>query len=124
MLAPIKSYIFKLLGLETSKIQTFTYYIPAPPERKTGYREKQFDKVFYEFINRGYKILDVKMTPHSGVNSSGMWVLFTVQSTTKLAEKLDLEFDSFLEVSETKPDSSPVEGLYYIKNDDDLRNEN
>ncbi|MFT6069352.1 MAG: hypothetical protein ACJAT2_003594 [Bacteriovoracaceae bacterium] len=100
------------------RIQTFTYYIPAPPPRKTGYREKQFDKVFYNFINSGYRILDTKTQSNTGENGSGMWVIFTVQATNKKAEALD--FDTFLneqvldeiEVSEDET----VEGLYQINN--------
>ncbi|GAB4416978.1 MAG: hypothetical protein OHK0056_25600 [Bacteriovoracaceae bacterium] len=118
------SKLKQFFGLKTSKIQTFTYYIPAPPERKFGYREKQFDKVFYEFINRGYKILDTKMTPHSGVNSSGMWVMFVVESTHPKAESLDLQFDSFMDDILPTTENQEVEGLYYIKNDEDFSNEN
>lgn len=73
------------------KIQTFTYYIPAPPARKTGYREKEFDKIFYEFINQGFEILNVQTQAHTGANSCGMWVIFAVRATNAEAEKLDLD---------------------------------
>lgn len=73
------------------KIQTFTYYIPAPPARKTGYREKEFDKIFYEFINQGFEILNVQTQTHTGANSCGMWVIFAVRATNEKAEKLDLD---------------------------------
>jgi hypothetical protein len=98
------------------KIQTFTYYIPAPPPRKIGYREKQFDKVFYEFINKGYKILDMKTQSNSGENGSGMWVIFTIQAMNTEAEALDLNSffnDQVLNELEVNEDET-VEGLYQI----------
>lgn len=74
------------------KIQTFTYFIPAPRPRKTGYREKQFDKLFYEFINQGYQVLDFKTQQcMSGQETSGMWIVFVLQAKNAHAEKLDLE---------------------------------
>lgn len=72
------------------KIQTFTYYVPAPPARKTGYREKEFDKVFYDFVNKGFEILNVQTQAHTGVDNCGMWVIFTLRALTKEAQKLDL----------------------------------
>jgi len=99
------------------KIQTFTYYIPSPPHRKTGYREKQFDKVFFEFINRGYKILNTQTQASTGQDSSGMWVIFTVQAQTEEANSLDL--DSFFndqvcsDINEIAQEET-IEGLYQI----------
>ena len=86
-------WLKSILGLNNYKIQTFTYYIPAPPSRDSGYREKQFDKVFYEFINKGFDIIDIKTQSHSSQNAQGMWVLVTVRATNKESSKLDLEFD-------------------------------
>lgn len=77
------------------KIQTFTYYIPAPPPRKSGYREKEFDGLFYEFINKGYEILSLQTQAHTGVNQCGMWVIVTVKALTKEAEALNFE-DQFI----------------------------
>jgi hypothetical protein len=100
-------WIKRFFGRKPSKIQTFTYYIPAPPPRKTGYREKEFDKLFYQFINRGFEILWFKAVPHSGANHSGMWVIFAVRALTVEAETLDLEDFSGLEVSEVAETELP-----------------
>lgn len=108
------------LGLrsETYKIQSFTYFIPSPPSRKSGYREKHFDKVFYEFINRGYKILDMKTQSSSGAESSGMWIIFTIQATNKESDRLDLDSffnDQVLSQDELKSSKEEtIEGLYQI----------
>ncbi len=73
------------------RLQTFTYYIPAPPQRKTGYREKEFDKTFYSFINQGYDILSMSTQSHHGPQGSGMWVIYTVRAKNAKADRLDLE---------------------------------
>lgn len=86
-------WLKRIFSSKRSKIQTFTYYIPAPPQRKTGYREKEFDSLFYEFINRGFEILEFKAIPHTGANHSGMWVIFAVRALTKEAEELDFELE-------------------------------
>ena len=102
------------------KIQSFTFFIPSPPGRSTGYREKQFDKLFYEFINRGYKILNFTTQSSAGEKHSGMWIICLVQATNKEAEKLNLE-DIFMEQFKNKQQiKEEVEGLYYI---DDRANE-
>ncbi len=72
------------------KIQSFTYYVPSPPERSTGYREKQFDKVFASFINKGFRIQSFKMIPNPHPNHSGFWVLFILECLSKEAENLNL----------------------------------
>lgn len=57
------------------KIRTFTYYIPAPPTRRSGYREKEFDKLMAEIIDSGFNIKSLVTQAHTGENSSGMWVI-------------------------------------------------
>ncbi len=109
--------MFKLiltkLGLKkTYKIQSFTYFIPSPPPRSTGYREKQFDKLFFEFINRGYKILNVTSQSSNGDKQSGMWIIFIVQATSKQADLLNFE-DSNIDITKSA-DKPSIEGLYYI----------
>jgi hypothetical protein len=109
--------VLESLGLvKPFRIQTFTYYIPSPPPRKTGYREKQFDKVFYEFINIGYRILSTKTQSNVGGDSSGMWIIFTVQATNREAEALDLDSffnDQVLPGLDVQEDET-IEGLYQI----------
>ncbi len=114
------------------KIHSFTYFIPAPPKRQRGYREKQFDKVFFEFVNRGFEIVSVHTQALSGHDQPGMWVLITVQEGPDFkgfgAEEFDWSFqagdgaailEGDLEVQapdlKTTEDES-VDGLYFIKN--------
>jgi hypothetical protein len=83
----------RLMGKEEFKIQTFTYYVPAPPPRKTGYREKEFDSLFYQFINRGYEVIEMKTVPHTGVNQCGMWIIILARALNPDASALDLDFE-------------------------------
>ncbi|MCP4914000.1 MAG: hypothetical protein GY909_12890 [Oligoflexia bacterium] len=113
------NWIKSLFNKNSFKIQTFTYYIPAPPPRDKGYREKQFDKVFFEFINRGYEIVDFKTQTHSGSDHQGMWAIFVVRATNSKAEELDLDFDSIFSNNSLELDHTDhgdkIEGLYHIK---------
>lgn len=94
------------------KIQSFTFFIPSPPPRSTGYREKQFDKLFYEFINRGYEIISLQTESCSGTNQSGMWVICVVRALNEKANKLNLE-----DISSDLSNETPIDGLYYINSD-------
>lgn len=73
-------------------VKTFTFYVPAPPPRKHGYREKEFDKIFYNFINKGYKIISFQTATHSGPQSSGLWIICVVESLSNENNELDLDF--------------------------------
>lgn len=110
----------RFIAQKNYKIQSFTFFIPAPPSRSTGYREKQFDKLFYEFINRGYKIIHFSSQACSGENHSGMWLVFIVQALNAEAEKLNLH-EEISESMKTRSNvKNEIEGLYYI---DDKANE-
>lgn len=122
----IPKFIKKLLNTSENsenrfKKQTFTFFIPSPPPRSTGYREKQFDKLFFEFINRGYNVLDFKcQTTNNRDGGSGMWIICLVQATNKLAEELNLDEEFSQNLQAQISTKEQVEGLYYI---DDRANE-
>ena len=107
------------------KIQTFTYYIPAPPARTTGYREKQFDKVFYQFINQGFEIISMRTQGNTSPTHSGMWVIFAVRALNEKADKLHLEEDLGLlqdgpsEIAHLESGQDQIKGLYTIGSEDD-----
>jgi hypothetical protein len=96
------------------KIQSFTYYISSPPARSSGYREKQFDKLFYEFINRGYDILNFSAQSSNGEKQSGMWLIFIVQAKNQAASELNLNEIFHNEIKEKSAVKDSIEGLYYI----------
>jgi len=109
--------IHKLLWPGLYKVQSFTFYIPAPPSRKNGYREKEFDTIFYNFINQGYDILDTNTQTNSSKLQSGIWVMFTVKAKTIAASKLNLNDDFLNNLKLDDGASEKVEGLYTIENE-------
>lgn len=117
--------IGKFLGMflpkNTFKIQTFTFFIPSPPARNSGYREKQFDKVFYDFINAGYDVISFNTVPCTSTSQSGMWVICLVRATNIKAQELSLDNLLHDQVN-SKSDSDKIEGLYYIDNSKDHEN--
>ncbi len=113
--------VFKqIFSPKSFKIQTFTYYIPSPPPRDSGYREKGFDKVFYSFINQGFEIISITTQANRGPNHSGMWVIATVRSTNKKAARLNLgpysNDQDLLGEMEITPENGPasIDGFYTI----------
>lgn len=68
---------------------TFTYYIPAPPNRKSGYREKEFDKIITGILSSGFIIesLQTQAVGHEG--SSGLFVLIVLKAPNAKVAKLD-----------------------------------
>ncbi|MCK5072516.1 MAG: hypothetical protein KAQ98_03760 [Bacteriovoracaceae bacterium] len=122
MFLKILNILQKLLAFhrktEKYPIQTFTYFIPAPPERKSGYREKQFDKIFCQFLNRGYDILSINTEAMNGKNHNGMWIIFTLRAKNAKAAKLDINFEDQNNNSNNNDnndhDNNDIEGLYYV----------
>lgn len=96
------------------KIQSFTFYIPSPPPRSSGYREKQFDKLFYEFINKGFDILHFTTQASTGEKQSGMWLIFVVKAKNAKAEALNLNEFLADQVSQKSEVKESIDGLYYI----------
>ena len=133
MITCLKRIYTSIFQQNQFKIQTFTYFIPAPKPRNTGYREKQFDTLFYSFINKGFKILDFKAQPcTSRGETSGIWVFFVVKATNAKAEALDLDEtfqrdsygnssppsindEGFIELPQDDQYPDEIEGLYEIK---------
>jgi hypothetical protein len=75
------------------KIRSFTYYIPAPPNRKTGYQEKEFDHIFDYLMENDFDIIDYKLESCSNDTSSGMWVVCILGAKSLKSKTLSLEID-------------------------------
>lgn len=69
-------------------IQTFTYFIPAPPARKSGYREKTFDGLTRQLSNKGFEIVDIKTQAISSNEQPGIYVILKLRATTADAKQL------------------------------------
>lgn len=107
MINLIKNVFKQKNFINQTKLQTFTYFIPSPPQRSSGYQEKQFDKIVNELIKQGHEIIELKTCPSSGSNSSGMWIIILLRSNT---DNLEINIDD-INFEKSTPE---IEGLYYI----------
>ena len=93
----------------------FTYFIPAPPQRQSGYREKQLDKIVNEILSRNLTIIDLKVTSMNSGDRAGMWIIIQFKPQCKHSNKLDINIlldDIEATVSLPMQDSN-VDGLYF-----------
>lgn len=70
---------------EKSSHEVFTYFIPAPPIRLTGYREKDFDNICKSIISHDLDFKIIKTIPHP----NGVWIISSIKGKQ---ESLDLLF--------------------------------
>lgn len=89
-----KSTLNKIFGKSDyiSK-KTFTYYVPSPPDRKTGYQEKEFDQITTYLLKKDFDIIDFKMQACANERSSGVWILCILGAKTQAAATMDLDID-------------------------------
>lgn len=92
----------------TKKIfkKTFTYYIPAPPHRKSGYREREFDKIMQGILQTGFEI-DSIHTEATGGDPGGMFVMAVLKTNSKKIFERDIHQDLQEEFKLTHTHSSP-----------------
>ena len=86
--------------------KTVTYYIPAPPNRKTGYQETEIDKLVMLLTQKEFIIEDIKTQIISNERVQGMWVIFLIKPTTSQSNSIDLT--KILETT-TYPTSPDIE---------------
>jgi hypothetical protein len=84
--------------------QSFTFFIPTPPTRKQGYREKEFDKIFYNLVELGFHIEQVQ----TQANEQGMWVCLIMIPTKKELLKLDLDIHQQLGLDQTSKNNDII----------------
>lgn len=88
------SGLASLMGKKSyKKIKTLTYYLPSPPDRKTGYQEKEFDHITSYLIGKNFDIIDFKMQASSSEKSSGVWILCLLGAKTQQAADMNIEID-------------------------------
>lgn len=68
---------------------TFTYFIPSPPHRKTGYREIEFDKIMRGILDSGFEIESFE-TQSAG---TGIYVVAVLKTNSKKVFESDLRQD-------------------------------
>jgi hypothetical protein len=91
-------------GKKMKELKTFTYFIPAPPHRKNGYREKEFDKIMSGILQSGFELQELKTV---GMEN-GMFIIAILivpnKKVAKLDEQLDLHEKFKLRDSHSSPD--------------------
>ncbi len=94
-------------------VKTFTYFIPAPPARKTGYREREFDKIMHGILSEGHDVIDWKVQSVGG-DEGGLFVLFLIGSTKKSAKGAGLDLHEKFGLAEGHSDPN----LEFIDHED------
>lgn len=72
------------------KKEIFTYYLPAPPPRKSGYREREFDQICNKILELGASVDRINMQTDARSNAGGLWVLLEI-SYPKHLNHLNIE---------------------------------
>jgi hypothetical protein len=88
-------------------LQTFTYFIPAPPHRKNGYREREFDKIVAGFSGSGFEILDIQSASVGTSDAAGVFIIVVVRPLNKKVQLLDTAQDLHEKYKLTHSHSSP-----------------
>ena len=79
----------KISGNKKKEFKTFTYFIPSPPHRKNGYREKEFDKIMQGILQSGFELIDLQT---QGMEH-GMFVLALLKVPSAKIAKIDEHLD-------------------------------
>jgi hypothetical protein len=68
---------------------TFTYFVPAPPLRKTGYREVEFDKIMRGILTAGFELEDLQTVP----STNGIFLVGVLRTANKKVFESDAAQD-------------------------------
>lgn len=68
---------------------TFTYFIPAPPQRKTGYREIEFDKIMRGILETGFELESL----HTENVDNGIFLIGVLKTQNKKIFDTDLHLN-------------------------------
>ncbi len=69
--------------------KSFTYFIPSPPARKNGYREREFDKILNGILQSGFEILEFR----TEATETGVFVFTLLRPSSSKVAKLDQNLD-------------------------------
>ncbi len=95
----------------SSGLKTFTYYIPAPPRRNHGYREKEFDKIVHGLLSSGdYELVQMQSQSVNTTDHAGVFIVLLLKPLTKKAFELNLdEHEHFSLNRDTLPEGIEIE---------------
>lgn len=95
--------------------ETLTYFIPAPPQRQTGYREKELDTLTSIVSENGLSFELTQTVPHT----NGFWAIIVVTGTQKQFDKL-YQNERFQELDVNQDHAPEVELIH--DNDEEFQN--
>ncbi len=68
---------------------TFTYFIPSPPLRKSGYREVEFDKIMSGLLSSGFELVSLQTVS----STNGIFMVAVLKTNEKKVFQMDLKQD-------------------------------
>ncbi len=93
-------FLSSIFSKKIYKKKIFTYYIPAPPNRRSGYQEKEFDALIAHIQNLGFEVLDFKLQSHSTEEKSGLWVVCILSAPTKEIWQQSIDFEYHIQTAQ------------------------
>jgi hypothetical protein len=69
--------------------KTFTYFLPSPPQRRSGYREIEFDKIMQGILSSGFEVENLQI---QGAGA-GLFIMALLKTDSKKVFELDLNQD-------------------------------
>lgn len=74
-------------------IKSFSYFLPAPPKRQSGYQEKEFDRIIEHLSQSGFELLDMRTQAHSHGESAGVWIFCRLGALNEEAASTAINID-------------------------------
>ncbi len=68
---------------------TFTFFVPAPPLRKSGYREVEFDKIMRGIMESGFELEELKTV----TSANGIFLIGLLRTTSKKVFESDAQLN-------------------------------
>ena len=82
---------------------TFTYFIPSPPSRKSGYREVEFDKIMSGILSSGFELVSLQTVS----STNGIYVVAVLKTKDKKVFQMDVKQDIHEKFKLSHSHSSP-----------------
>lgn len=97
-----------LLGNKNKITQSFSYFVPSPPTRKSGYRERELDEILNKLLMHD---IEIKHT-NTQAAEKGMWFNIIYSTHPKnidlIEKKLEQSSNSLFTEKTTQ-----IEDIYY-----------
>lgn len=89
----LKSVISFLRPSRFHAVKSFSYFLPAPPKRTSGYQERELDTIIAHLADQDFELLDIKAQSFASETHAGVWVFCRLGALTKEAAKTQINVD-------------------------------